>query len=87
MSEQLKPSCPECELDQDGLDRRTFLGAMGGSAVTLVGLQAVTPSAARVLAQNPEVPAARAAKPAEAMIRELYQGLSDEQKRGLVYPV
>jgi hypothetical protein len=85
MSEQLKPSCPECQLDQDGLDRRTFL-AMGGSAVTLVGLQAVAPSAARVLAQDaPPAAAARAAKPAEAMIRELYQGLSDEQKRGVVY--
>jgi len=85
MSEQAKSLCPECELDQDGLDRRTFLNAMGGTAVTLVGLQAV-PSAARVLGQAPAAPAApRQAKPAEAMIRELYQGLSDEQKRGLVY--
>jgi hypothetical protein len=84
MTENQKPACPDCELDQDGLDRRAFFGA---TAVTLVGLQAV-PSMSRVLAQDapPAAPAARQAKPAEAMIRELFSGLSDEQKRRVVYP-
>jgi hypothetical protein len=84
MTENQKPACPDCELDQDGLGRRAFFGA---TAVTLVGLQAV-PSMSRVLAQDapPVAPAARQAKPAEAMIRELFSGLSDEQKRRVVYP-
>jgi Protein of unknown function (DUF3500) len=81
MSEQ-QPYCPECETTDESLDRRTFLHAMGGTAVTLVGLQAVPSAAPRVRADAP----ARTSKPAEAMIRELHSGLSDTQKRRVCLP-
>jgi hypothetical protein len=74
-------NCPEC----DGLDRRDFVRVVGGTAVTLVGLQAI-PAVARA-AQPAATPApARAPRPAEALIRELFSGLNDEQKRKAVYP-
>jgi hypothetical protein len=82
MSEQ-KPFCPECETPE-ALDRRTFFGAAAGTAVTLVGLQAVPGSAPRILADTPAP--ARQARPAEALIRELHAGLSDAQKRQVVLP-
>lgn len=84
MTEQ-QPFCPECA--DESLDRRTFFNAVGGTAVTLVGLQAVS-SAPRVLGQAPAAaaPAARQAKPAEALIRELHSTLSDDQKRRVVLP-
>jgi hypothetical protein len=77
-----QPYCPECETTPDALDRRTFLHAMGGTAVTLVGLQAVPSATPAVRADAP----ARNTKPAEAMIRELHAGLSDEQKRRVCLP-
>src|SRR6059036_2990682 len=81
MSEQ-QPYCPECEMTEDGLDRRGFLHAAAGTAVTLVGLQAVPSATPRVRADGP----ARASKPAEALIRELHAGLSEEQRSRVVLP-
>lgn len=74
--------CPECE----GLDRRDFVRALGGTAVSLAGLEAVarTPVLADAPATGAATPA-RNAKPAEALIRELFGGLSDDQKRQVVY--
>ena len=40
MSEQAKIHCPECD-EPDGFGRREFLMAVGGTAVTLAGLEAV----------------------------------------------
>ncbi|MCI0681596.1 MAG: DUF3500 domain-containing protein [Gemmataceae bacterium] len=84
MTEQ-QPFCPECA--DEALDRRNFFTAVGGTAVTLVGLQAVS-SGPRVLGQAPaaQAPAARQARPAEALIRELHSTLTDEQKRRVVLP-
>ena len=79
MAEQ-RVNCPECETTQD---RRGFLHAAAGTAVTLVGLQAVPRLTPRVLA---DAPAARAARPAEALIRELHAGLNEQQKRQVVLP-
>src|SRR5262249_26604436 len=74
--------CPECDA-ADGLGRREFLTAIGGTAVTLASLEAVP----KVLAQGTTAPAQpRAAKPAEALIRELYQGLTEQQRTQVVYP-
>lgn len=81
MSEQ-QPFCPECEMTEDSLDRRGFLHAAAGTAVTLVGLQAVPSATPRLVADAP----ARAARPAEALIRELHAGLSDAQKSRVVLP-
>src|SRR5262245_16596843 len=81
MSEQ-QPYCPECEMTEDSLDRRMFLNAAAGTAVTLVGLQAVPGAAPRLRADEP----ARASKPAEALIRELHAGLTEEQRSRVVLP-
>jgi hypothetical protein len=72
-------NCPEC----DGFDRRDFVRVLGGTAVTLVGLQAV-PRMAR--ADEPAKDQTRSPKPAEALIRELFSGMTAEQKQLAVYP-
>jgi len=74
-------ACPECE----GLDRRDFVRVLGGTAVTLVGLQAVGTAAAQAPAQQQQPAAPRAPKPAEALVRELYTSLTNEQKPNVVY--
>ncbi len=80
MNEDLKPYCPECE-EPGALDRRGFIRVLGAAPVGLAALGAAgLPSAARAK------PALRAAKPAEALIRELYSTLSDDQKKQVVYP-
>src|SRR5271169_6768349 len=84
MNEQARIDCPECD-GLDGSSRRDFLMAVGGTAVTLAALE-VVPN--RASAQQPaaaEAPARSNTKPAEAFIKELYSGLSDEQKRRVVY--
>ena len=84
MTEQTKVQCTECDA-LDGVGRRDFLMAVGGTAVTLASLEALPSKVAAQPAAQPAQPAARANKPAESLIRELYQGLSDEQKRRVVY--
>ncbi|MBI2808562.1 MAG: DUF3500 domain-containing protein [Planctomycetes bacterium] len=83
MSEQVKVQCSDCDA-LDGVGRRDFLLGVGGTAVTLAALEAIPGSALAQQAQ-PAQPA-RQARPAEALIRELYQGLSAEQRRRVVYP-
>ena len=48
-----KMNCPECETTPDALDRRSFLHAAAGTAVTLVGLHAV-PKMPRARADGPQ---------------------------------
>jgi hypothetical protein len=74
------PYCPECEFGPDAaLARRDFIRLVGTSAAALaVGGS----TAVRAAAEKP----ARAAKPAEAMIRELYGSLSADQKKQVVLP-
>jgi hypothetical protein len=82
MNEQPKVQCPECD-QPDSVDRRSFFMAAGGTAVTLASLQFVP----QALAQQPgraAEPAARAAKPAEALVRELYASLTEEQRGRVV---
>lgn len=85
MSTHLQALCPECHeaVEQpDNLDRRDFLRSVGGQTASLlaVGALASTPFVARA-----EVPAARAQRPAEELIRELYRTLSEDQKGKVVY--
>jgi hypothetical protein len=86
MSEIERSACPECQEQvevQEGLDRRDFIRVVGGTASVLAA-GAVAP---QLLAQQPAAqPAQRAAKPAEALIQELYGTMTDEQKRKLVKP-
>lgn len=86
MNEQGKIACPDCGT-LDGVDRRDFLMAVGGTAVTLAGLEALPTTNKGFGAQpaTPAKPAVRNEKPAEALIRELFSGLTDEQKRRVVY--
>jgi len=67
------------------VDRRRFLTILGGTTVTLAGLQAIPHTLA---AQQPPqtTPPVRTARPAEALIRELYEGLTEEQRRRIVAP-
>jgi hypothetical protein len=85
MIEQTKVDCPECE-STNSVDRRNFLTMVGGTAVTLASLQAV-PKLVSAQAPAAAQPAqARTPRPAEALIRELYQGLTAEQRARVVYP-
>jgi Protein of unknown function (DUF3500) len=84
MFEMQKPNCPDCN-DSEGLDRRGFIGT--GVGLLAAGAIASVPATVRAqpAAAQPAQPA-RQAKPAEAMIQELYSGMTDEQKRTLVFP-
>ena len=86
MAENRKTQCPECA--EPALGRRDFLQSVGGTAVTLVGLEAVGTVSGHgtVMAQDAAPAAPRAAKPAEALVRELYQGLTAEQRGRVVLP-
>lgn len=81
MSELRTPACPDC----NDVDRRAFLSTMGGAAA-VAGLGTVLP--ANLRADDPAAktpPPARQPKPAEAMIKELFSGLTDQQKRQVCY--
>jgi len=79
MSEQRQPYCPECD---ESFDRRDFIRVVGtGTAAVLAtgGVQAVR-------AADEPAKKERPAKPAEALIKELYADLSAEQKAKVVLP-
>jgi hypothetical protein len=87
MFEREEERCPECDVlatPETGVTRRKFVAAVGGTAVTLGALHAMPRIAA---AQQPAAaqPAATP-KPAEALIRELYGSLSEDQRRQVVHP-
>lgn len=84
MSENTKPLCPECDEQPEAVDRRNFIRVVSGSAAGLVAAGSLAASAPQLLANV--TPAARAPRPAEAMIREMYASLSNEQRRTTVYP-
>lgn len=78
------PLCPDCDAPElDGVGRRDFLRSVGGGAVTLASLSSL-PAVARARADEKAAP--KAAKPAEALIKELYTSLTSDQKTQLVYP-
>jgi hypothetical protein len=93
MSDIERTSCPECagEFDPNtpevGLevDRRGFIRVVGGTTAALAagaalgGAGDVIPATARAAA-----PPVRKPKPAEDLIRELYTGLSEAQKKRVV---
>jgi hypothetical protein len=87
MSELERPNCPECagefDLSVPEVDRRNFIRVVGGgTAAALAGAAlggAALPGVARAAA-----PFVRKPKPAEDLIKELFSGLSDAQKRRAV---
>lgn len=86
MADSIKTNCPECAESFTGaeVDRRNFIRVVGG----LAALAGSAGAATRVLAAEDVKPskAARAAKPAEDLVRELFAGLSAEQKKEIVLP-
>jgi Protein of unknown function (DUF3500) len=90
MLEDPKPYCPECEQPFDPpevLDRRRFIRVVGERTAALAALGGLAAATPRLLADDARPQDAdRAAKPAEALIRELYASLSSDQKQDLVYP-
>ena len=74
--------CDEPELREELLGRRNFLGLVGGGAVVLAAGATASP----IIGAQPAAQSATAPRPAETLIRELYEGLNDTQKRAVVYP-
>ena len=75
--------CPECADNGSaatGFDRRDFIRVVSGS---MLGAMAGAPLLTGGRAFGEDKPAA---KPAESLIRELFSGLSDEQKKAIVLP-
>lgn len=94
MTEIRTAYCPECTADVPATDahrtevpRRDFLRVVGGAAAAL-GSAGMFPSMTGVAraAEEAAKPAAAASKPAEALIRELFATLTDDQKKTVVMP-
>ena len=75
------PDCSEVVTPTNALGRRSFIRAVAGGAVGVVGGSSLLSTA---LAAAPEKP--RAAKPAEGLVRELFATLTPEQKQAMVLP-
>jgi hypothetical protein len=87
MAEVESRLCPECEGVFDfppppALDRRDFL-RVAGTGVAAAATLATVPL--RVAAESPPVPAKKP-RPAEELVRELFSGLKEDQKKRLVLP-
>jgi len=87
MSENRTPVCPECE---DGiestLDRRNFIRVVGGTAAA-VALGGTTIPATLARADEPkkvETPKESKNKATEELVKELFAGLKDDQKKNAV---
>lgn len=81
MQQNPSPSCPEC----DGPDRRDFLRtlALGGAALTAGSTSLLLPASAA----DDKKPMPRVTNSvAEDLVKELYAGLSDKQKKAVVKP-
>lgn len=70
--------CPDC----DDLDRRRFLkaAAVGGAALATTAVPALLGSA------SPGLASAKSQERSETLVSTLYQSLSEEQKRKVVFP-
>ena len=81
MKDATRPDCPEC----DGLDRRDFVRtlAVGGAALAAGG----TVLAPRIAVAGERAPMPRVVNTvAEDLVKELYAGLSADQKKAVVKP-
>jgi hypothetical protein len=91
MSSNQEPVCPECaEIFEpmEAVDRRDFIRVVGATAATAMVSGAAMPAAGQAPAQapNPAPAQPKAPRPAEALCRELFAGLSADQRRQLVLP-
>jgi len=90
MSQNEQPRCPECDSDFDmpefELDRRHFLRSAALAAAVPVAVGATGGLIAAEAKKAEDKPAEKKAKPAEDLIRELFSGLSEKQKKDIVLP-
>jgi hypothetical protein len=89
MLENPAPQCLECdEPELYETDRRDFLRLAGGTAATLLVAGAAAPSTFAAASGTAAVSnrIARAPRPAEALIRDLYASLTADQRAMVVYP-
>ena len=85
MSENAKPFCPDCDAAPEALDRRDFI-RLGVGSVGAVAVATALPSlAAEAKKDDPAKNVKKPEKPAEALIKELFAGLADEQKKAVVH--
>jgi hypothetical protein len=87
LNEESKSFCPECvqqpqEPLATGVGRRDFIRTMSAGAAALAGVGAI---GLPRLGRADEV-ATKAAKPSEALVKELYASLSADQKKTVVLP-
>jgi hypothetical protein len=76
MSKDRKPTCPECE----ALDRRDFICLLSVAPVALAaGAAAVAQDKPRV--ELGPMPRLYTPNPAEDLVKELYAGMSEAQKK------
>jgi len=82
------PYCPECDdafnfPTPPAFDRRSFMGVLGGTAAAV----ALGGSSARLLADEKKTEKIETKKrPAEEMVKELFSGLNDDQKKKVLKP-
>lgn len=76
MTLRLQPTCSDCE---SRVDRRTFIAAVGGSALLGVTAPALLGTRAAYAAPTPQ-------SAAESAVARFYATLSDEQKKGICFP-
>lgn len=82
MSENLEPLCSDCAADP--LDRRDFIRVLGGATAAL-SLGATVPAVVADTDKKTEAKKERIEGPAEGLVKELFAGLSDAQKKQVVY--
>jgi len=92
MVEQPQQICPEChqpaQTREVGLNRRGFIRVLGGTAASLLAGGAAAPqlaSAAPAAAPTPPLIPSTGPKPAEELVRELYNSLTQQQRSNVVY--
>ena len=81
MSDFKTQVCPECAESSPlaaGFDRRQFIRAVSGVVGAMAG-SSLLPASRAIAADSP-------AKPAESLVKELFAGLSSDQKQALVLP-
>jgi hypothetical protein len=89
MLENAKPFCPECEEHielPEVVDRRDFIRVVGGTAAAVAWAGVVGRVPATPAAEDKAPSAAKPAKPAEELVKELYASLSQDQKKEVVLP-
>jgi hypothetical protein len=80
MNETREASCPECE----GIDRRDLLRFVSIAPVAVAAGATLTPR--RAGAEELPMPREYKPSPAEELVKELYAGMSDEQKKMACLP-